>query len=88
MDGLPCGSVVKSLPASAGDVGLVPESGGSPGRGTGDPLQYSGLPGKAPRQRSLAGYSPWSHKGVGHGLVTKPQQYVWKVYMIEGGFKH
>ena len=43
MDGLPCGSVVKSLPATAGDVGLVPESGGSPGRGNGDPLQYSGL---------------------------------------------
>ena len=43
MDGLPCGSVVKSLPASAGDVGLVPESGGSPGGGNGDPLQYSSL---------------------------------------------
>ena len=43
MDGLPCGSVVKSLPASAGDVGLVPESGGSPGGGNGDPLRYSSL---------------------------------------------
>ena len=29
------------------------------------------LPGKSPGQRSLAGYSPWSHKRVRHDLVTK-----------------
>ena len=32
------------------------------------------LPGKSPRQRSLASYSPWGHKRVGHDLVTKQQQ--------------
>ena len=31
------------------------------------------LPGKSQGQRSLAGYSPWSHKRVGHDLVTKQQ---------------
>ena len=25
-------------------------------------------------QRSLAGYSPWDHKGVGHDLATKQQK--------------
>ena len=40
------GSVVKNLPANAedaGDVGLVPGSGKSPGGGNGNPLQYSCL---------------------------------------------
>ena len=44
--GFPGGSVVKDLPASAGDagdVGLIPESGRSPGGGNGNPLQYSCL---------------------------------------------
>ena len=37
--------VVKNLPASAGDsdVGLIPESGRSTGKGNGNPLQYSCL---------------------------------------------
>ena len=42
----PGGSVVKNLPAKAGDtgdVGLIPESGRSPGGGNGNPFQYSGL---------------------------------------------
>ena len=44
--GFPGGSVVKNLPANAGDtgdVGLIPGSGRSPGEGKGYPLQYSGL---------------------------------------------
>ena len=32
------------------------------------------LPGKSHRQGSLASYSPWGHKRVGHNLVTKQQQ--------------
>jgi len=32
------------------------------------------LPAKSHRQRSLAGYSPWGHKGVRHNLATKQQQ--------------
>ena len=38
--------VVKNLPANAGDIrdaGSIPESGRSPGRGHGNPLQYSCL---------------------------------------------
>ena len=41
--GFPGGSVVKNLPAKAGDVGSVPGSGRSPGEGNGNPLQYSCL---------------------------------------------
>ena len=41
--GFPSGSVVKNLPANAGDMGLIPGSGRSPGGGHGNPLQYSGL---------------------------------------------
>ena len=29
------------------------------------------LPRKSHGQRSLAGYSPWGHKRVGHQLITK-----------------
>ena len=38
--------MVKNLPVNAGDirdVGLIPGSGGSPGEGHGNPLQYSCL---------------------------------------------
>ena len=41
--GFPGGSVVKNSPANAGDKGLIPESGRSPGEGNGNPLQYSCL---------------------------------------------
>ena len=34
------GSVVKNLPANAGDAGSIPGSGRSPGEGNGNPLQY------------------------------------------------
>ena len=35
--------MVKNLPASAGDAGLIPGSGRPPGGGNGNPLQYSCL---------------------------------------------
>ena len=41
LKGFPSGSVAKNLPASTGDVGLIPESGKTPGRGNGNPLEYS-----------------------------------------------
>ena len=45
----------------AGDAGLIPGWGRSPGRGHGNPLQYSCL--ENPQgQRSLVGCSPWGHK--------------------------
>ena len=33
----------KNLPVNAGDAGLIPGSGRSPGGGNGNPLQYSSL---------------------------------------------
>ena len=41
--GFPGGTVVKSLPANAGDAGLIPESGRSPGGGDSNLFQYSCL---------------------------------------------
>ena len=52
--------VVKNRPASAEDardMGSIPESGRSPGRGHGNPTLVF-LPGESHGQRSLAGYSP------------------------------
>ena len=52
------GSVVKNLPANAGDSGSIPGLRRSPGEGNGNPLQYSFLPGKSHGQRSLTCYNP------------------------------
>ena len=41
--GFPCGSAGKESVCNAGDLGLVPGLGRSPGEGNGYPLQYSGL---------------------------------------------
>ena len=41
--GFPGGSVVKNLPASAGDVGSITGSGRFSGERNGNPLQYSCL---------------------------------------------
>ena len=41
--GFPGGSVVKILPATSGDMGLIPGSGRSPGEGNDNLLQYSWL---------------------------------------------
>ena len=53
--------VVKNLLANAGDVGLIPESGRSPGGGNGKPTPVF-LPGKSHGQRSLESCSPWGRK--------------------------
>ena len=55
-EGFPGGSVVKNLPASAGDVGSIPGSGRSPGEGNSNPFQYS-CHGKFYGQRNLVGYT-------------------------------
>ena len=41
--GFPCSSVGKESACSAGDRGLIPGLGRSPGEGHGNPLQYSCL---------------------------------------------
>ena len=43
LPGFPGDSVVKNLPANAGDAGSIPGSGRSPTEGNGNPLQYSYL---------------------------------------------
>ena len=42
-NGFPGGSMVKNMPANAGDVGSISGSGRFPGKGNGNPLQYSCL---------------------------------------------
>ena len=56
----PGGSEVKNLPANAGDPGLIPGSGRSPGVGNGDPLQYSCLENPLDREAWWA---------TGHGVT-------------------
>ena len=55
--GFPGGSEGKESACSAGDLGLIPELGKSPGGGHGNPLQNSCLENPHGR-RSLVGYSP------------------------------
>ena len=50
----------KESACNVGDLGLIPGLGRFPGR-CGNPLIF--LPGESHRQRHLAGYSPWGHKG-------------------------
>ena len=37
-------------------------------------FRTANFPTESHGQRSLAGYSPWGHKRVGHDLVTRQQQ--------------
>ena len=66
----PGGSVIRTPPGNAGDKGSIPGSGRAPGKGNGNPLQYSCL-GKFHGQR--VGYSPWGRKRIGHNLATQQQ---------------
>ena len=57
--GFPGGSEGKASACNAGDPGLIPGSGRSPGEGNGNPLQYSCL--ENPMGGEV-GYSPWGRK--------------------------
>ena len=59
------GAVVKNLPINAGDMGSIPGSGGSPGVGNGNLLQYSCL--ENPMDRGA-----W--QATVHGDLTKHAQ--------------
>ena len=68
------GSVVKNLPAVAGgvrDMGSIPGSGSSPGKGNGNPLQYSCL--EDPMDRGAW----WA---TVHGVTRHAQQLSMHVY--------
>ena len=60
------GSVVKNLPANAGDAGSIPGWRMSPKKGNSNPLQYSCLGNLVDRGAS---YSAWGHEKVRHDLV-------------------
>ena len=60
--GFPCGSAGKESTCNAGDLGLIPGLGRSPGgRWEWLPTPVL-LPGEFHGQRSLVGYSPWGPK--------------------------
>ena len=77
--GFPGGSVVKNLPANAGDAEWIPGLGRSFGEGNGNPTPVF-LPGTCHGQRSLAGYSPWGRR-VRHNLVIKHHHQYMCVYI-------
>ena len=55
------GSDAKESACNAGDLGLIPGSGRSPGEGNGLPTPIF-LPEESHGQRNLVGYSPWDRK--------------------------
>ena len=59
--GFPGGSVVKNLPANAGDGGSTPYVRKIPWKRKWQPTPVF-LPGKPHGQKSLLGHSPWDHK--------------------------
>ena len=69
LSSFPGDSVVKNLPANAGDLGSFHRSGRFLGEGNSNSFSVFLLPGKSHGQRSLSGYSPWDHR-VGHNLAT------------------
>ena len=70
--GFPRGSVVKTPPTNAGDLGSILGSGRSPGEGNDNPLQYSCL--GNPMDREAWQATVHGVAKVGHDLVTKQQQ--------------
>ena len=62
ISGFPSGSVVKNMPANAGDVGSIPGSGRSPGEGRKWQPSPVFSPGEFQGQGSLEGYSLWGRK--------------------------
>ena len=66
----PRSSVGKESAYNAGDPGLIPRSGRSPGEENGNPLQYSCL--ENPMDRGAWEATVHGVKRVRHDLVTKP----------------
>ena len=80
--GFPDGTVVMNPPANARNprkMGSSPESGQSPGEGTGNPLQYF-LPGKVNGQRRLEGYSPRDCKELDMTKRLSTHTVSWYIY--------
>ena len=64
--GFHCSSVVKESAYNAGDLGLIPRLGRSPGAGQGNPLQYSCL--ENPMDRGA--WRATVHWVPGIGIIT------------------
>ena len=82
--GFPGGSIskestcnAKETVCSAGDLGLIPGSGRSPGEGNGNPLQYVCL--GNPMDRGAGRLQFMGLQRVGHDLATKPSPYTWRL---------
>ena len=69
IEGFPCGSTVKTVPASTGDEGSISGLGRFPWRRKWQSTSMF-LPGKSHGQSNLVGYIPWGHKRVRHDLGT------------------
>ena len=70
--------VVKNPPANAGnagDAGLIPASGRTPGRGKGNPFQYSCL--ENPMDRGAYGLQSIRSKRVGHDCSDFTCTHAW-----------
>ena len=67
--GFPGNSVVKNLPAKAGEEGSIPGLGRSPGEGNGNSLQYS-CPGN-PTDRGAWWATTHGFQRVRHNLAAK-----------------
>ena len=61
-------SLVKNLPASTGDTGLIPGSGRSPGIGSHSSMHAWEIPWK--EEPGPLRYSPWGHKELDMTEVT------------------
>ena len=66
------GSMVENPPANATDTGLIPGSRRSPGRGNGNPLQYSCLGNPMDRTEEPGGLQSMVLQ-KSHNLATKQQ---------------
>ena len=69
MRGFPHDSVGKESACNAGDLGLIPGSGRSPGEGNSNPLQYSRL--ENPMDRGTWQATDYGIARVRHDLLTK-----------------
>ena len=78
----PSGWLVKNLPAYTGDiwdVGLIPESGKSPGGVKWQPIPVF-FPVKFHGTRNLVGYSPWGHKEL--DMTKHPHTYIYDLSLF------
>ena len=64
--------MVNNPPANAGDAGLTPGLGRSPGEKGMQPTPVPS-PRKSHGQSNLVGYSPWGCRRIRHDLVSKQQ---------------